>query len=107
MKLALSRRGRIGLIAVVALGGAVAAFLLPPLRQPEGYHRFADQRAWLGIPNILNVISNAPFLMTGWLGLRFLFAKRTADGKSLAVWGGAIFFHRAGGIAHAAISGAV
>jgi len=69
--------GRIGsrvwLFAAVALGGTVAAFLLPPLRQPESYHHFADDRTLAGIPNCLNVVSNAGFLLVGLMGLRFLF----------------------------------
>jgi len=64
---------RVRLFAAVALGGILAAFLLPSLRQPESYHHFADERTWAGIPNCLNVISNAGFLGVGLLGLRFLF----------------------------------
>jgi hypothetical protein len=37
--------------------------------QSLDYHNFADQRTALGIPNILNVISNLPFLMVGIWGL--------------------------------------
>lgn len=63
---------RVGLFAAVALGGIVAAFLLPPLAQPQDYHHFADSRTLAGMPNCLNVISNAGFLIVGLLGLRFL-----------------------------------
>jgi hypothetical protein len=56
----------------VALGGTVAAFLLPPLRQPESYHYFADDRTLAGIPNCLNVVSNVAFLVVGLMGLRLL-----------------------------------
>src|SRR5580692_5805892 len=50
---------RVWLFAAVACGGIIASFLLPPLRQPESYHHFADDRTLAGIPNCLNVISNA------------------------------------------------
>jgi hypothetical protein len=60
---------RVWLFAAVALGGAIAAFLLPPLRQPQSYHQFADDRTLAGIPNCLNVVSNAGFLVVGLLGL--------------------------------------
>ena len=40
------------------------------LPQDLSYHNFADQRFMLGIPNLLNVISNLPFLLTGIWGLR-------------------------------------
>ncbi|MEW6691746.1 MAG: alkaline phytoceramidase [Pseudomonadota bacterium] len=54
----------------LALGALVLfAALLPALPQPQGYHRFADQREILGLPNGLNVISNLSFLLTGVLGL--------------------------------------
>jgi hypothetical protein len=65
---------RVLLFAIVALGGSVTAFLLPPLRQPQLYHQFADGRTLAGIPHCLNVASNAGFLVVGILGLRFLAA---------------------------------
>lgn len=51
-------------LALVTITG-----LLPPLAQPEAYHRFADQGFWLGVPNGLNVLSNLPFLLVGAWGL--------------------------------------
>lgn len=51
-----------------ALAGIVAYLLLPPIQQSESYHRFADGRSILGIPNFLNVISNAPFAVVGVAG---------------------------------------
>jgi hypothetical protein len=63
---------RVWLFAAVAFGGTIAAFLLPPLRQPQSYHHFADGRTLVGIPNCLNVISNAGFLVVGLMGLWFL-----------------------------------
>jgi len=48
----------------------VAAFALtPPIPQDPAYHRFADGRTLFGIPNALNVLSNAPFLVFGAWGL--------------------------------------
>jgi hypothetical protein len=63
---------RAWVFAAVALGGNIVAFLLPPLRQPESYHQFADVRTLAGIPNCLNVVSNAGFLVVGVLGLWYL-----------------------------------
>jgi hypothetical protein len=34
------------------------------------YYDFADQRTLLGIPNFWNVVSNLPFAVVGWIGLR-------------------------------------
>jgi len=56
------------LIAVVAAatGGLL---LVDPIAQDPGYHRFADARTILGIPNFWNVASNLPFLLAGVLAL--------------------------------------
>lgn len=78
MTLTLTRPPKIRLLVAVALTGLLTAFLLPPLRQPQEYHQFADQRNWLGIPNFLNVISNGGFLIVGIMGLAFLRRRHTA-----------------------------
>ena len=61
---------------------AVAAFVvlrLPAVPQDPAYHRFADDRSWLGIPNFQNVASNLPFLIVGAIGLVRL-RRRLAEG---------------------------
>jgi hypothetical protein len=48
----------------------VAALLVAaPIAQPAQYIHFADTRAWLGIPNAADVLSNLPFLLVGAWGL--------------------------------------
>ena len=47
--------------------GAIAA-LTPRIPQPQSYHDFADQRAWLGIPNFGDVASNLLFAVSGVWG---------------------------------------
>ena len=47
----------------------VALLPLPPLLQDQAYHHFADQRAFFGIPNFWNVVSNLPFIAVGAAGL--------------------------------------
>jgi hypothetical protein len=56
-------------LGIVALA---SIFCLPPIPQDPGYHIFADDRTMLGVPNLLNVASNLPFLVVGVLGLRLL-----------------------------------
>jgi hypothetical protein len=73
----MERRSAIGLIGGLAVLAATALLLVPPIPQDPAYHRLADSRAWLGIPNVLNVLSNAGFLLVGGLGLAFV-----ADGGS-------------------------
>jgi uncharacterized membrane protein len=63
----------------VLIGAVLAAvgvtFLFPAIPQDEAYHNFADTRALLGVPNCLNVISNAFFLLVGILGIGFVFSR--------------------------------
>lgn len=43
--------------------------LVPSVGQPSLYHAFADQRHLLGIPNMMDVLSNLAFAILGALGL--------------------------------------
>lgn len=56
------------LAVVVAVVLAVAT--RPPVFQDHDYLDHADQRTLLGLPNALDVLSNLPFLLAGWLGFR-------------------------------------
>jgi hypothetical protein len=69
---------RLRLGAIVALGvvAVVILLLLPRLPQDPSYHNFADQRTLMGIPHMLNVVSNVPFLVVGLLGLWEVFRDR-------------------------------
>jgi hypothetical protein len=68
----LSRSKAIALFLITAAIVAVIAICLPPTPQPLSYHHFADQRAWLGIPNFGDVASNLAFAIVGMWGLIFL-----------------------------------
>lgn len=59
------------LLPVIALASFIGVMLvLPPLPQAQAYHDFADQRELIhGVPNTLNVLSNAPFLIIAVFGL--------------------------------------
>jgi len=74
----LNRRAWLLLIAP-AIVVAIIALLLPPIPQPLSYHNFADHRAWLGIPNFGDVISNLPFAIVGMWGLILLFSPGTVE----------------------------
>lgn len=74
------REARVALIWAVAAAAAIAAWLAPPVAQPESYHQFADQRTFLGIRNFLNVASNLAFLVVGLLGLHFVRKGSHSDG---------------------------
>ena len=55
--------------ALSALIVAVFFLVADPIPQDPAYHLFADGRHLLGVPNLLNVISNLPFLIVGAWGL--------------------------------------
>jgi hypothetical protein len=50
--------------------------LYGPIEQPRHYHEFADTRAWLGLPNAADVLSNAGFALAGAWGLCVLWPAR-------------------------------
>jgi hypothetical protein len=53
-------------VAVLALAAIIGTFCaLSAYPQDPCYHRFADKRAFLSIPNFWNVLSNVPFLVIG------------------------------------------
>ena len=72
------RRAAIGLLGGLALLAVLAALLARPIPQDPAYHRLADGRAWLGVPNALNVLSNAAFILVGSLGLRSVLGARSS-----------------------------
>lgn len=69
---------RLVVLGSVAVASLAACLVLPPLQQPKAYHQFADVRAWMGIPNAQNVLSNAPFLIVACIGLHVLRRQRQA-----------------------------
>jgi hypothetical protein len=72
-------RGRSAIVWAVAVAIALVAALAPPFAQPQSYHRFADQRSFLGIPNFLDVASNLAFLVVGALGVHFVIGAASND----------------------------
>jgi len=56
-------------VVLAVLVGAAIWLLMPVVVQPAAYHRFADNRALLGIPNAADVLSNLGFVAVGLLGL--------------------------------------
>jgi hypothetical protein len=87
----------VALGSLIGLGivAAVVAAWLPPIPQDPAYHRMADERALLGVPNALNVLSNLGFVIVGALGLGSLRAG-TEDGArfidSRERWPYVVFF---------------
>jgi hypothetical protein len=71
-------------LACAVLATIVGAALAPPIAQPPEYTVFVDQRAWLGVPNGFDVLSNIGFAVAGLLGLAATFARR--PGRFADAW---------------------
>ncbi|HXJ78907.1 MAG TPA: alkaline phytoceramidase [Candidatus Methylomirabilis sp.] len=69
-------RARLGLLWALLGAAVLAAAVVPPVPQDLRYHRMADDRTLWGIPNALNVLSSAPFILVGALGLWSLRPRR-------------------------------
>jgi hypothetical protein len=67
---------KIRLVIGFGISAAVVLLFIPAIPQPQDYHRFADQRSWLGIPHFGDVASNLLFAMAGIAGLIVLAARR-------------------------------
>jgi hypothetical protein len=67
--------GRLWVLMGAVIAATAVLFLFPAIPQNEAYHKFADTRALLGIPNCLDVISNLLFLIVGVWGLRAVFRR--------------------------------
>ena len=57
------------LLVAISIAAALGLWVKGPIPQSLGYHQFADQRSFLGVPNFWDVVSNLPFLVIGILGV--------------------------------------
>lgn len=60
------------LILGISLLAGIILLSINPISQDNSYHQFADSRVIAQIPNFCNVLSNLPFLVVGFLGIRLL-----------------------------------
>ncbi len=77
---------------ILACASLVIAFLIPPIPQDLEYHQFADQRSVFGVPNFWDVISNAPFLLIGLIGLNDLLYKENLLYPKSLFWSYLVLF---------------
>jgi hypothetical protein len=85
-----ARRARVALLTVAVLSAAFV-LLAPRIPQDAAYHRFADGRRWLGVPNAGDVLGNLAFLPAGLAGLLALRRRAAAPSPAAcAAW--ATFF---------------
>lgn len=67
-----SRDARLWLLGLLAAAVVVAVAVLPPLAEPHVFRSYVDERAFFGVANFLNVVSNAALLIVGAWGVYFL-----------------------------------
>lgn len=65
----MNEHAKVALLAGLTVAVVAAVAALPPIPQWQSYHDFADRRAWLGIPNTLDVGSNLAFILVAAAGL--------------------------------------
>lgn len=75
-------------VVAIAAAGLVAH---GPIAQPEAYHAFADRRAWRGVPNAADVLSNLGFAFAGAWAAWVVFRARARDALGAAWPGFALF----------------
>ena len=73
-------------LLLVAATGATALWLGGPIAQDPCYHAFADRRAWLGVPNAADVLSNLAFAVAAITALPALRRARWADARDRWPW---------------------
>jgi hypothetical protein len=78
-------RRRLTVIAAVLAALLVAAFAAGPLLKTLTTEWYADSRTVLGVPNFLNVVSNAAFALVGVAGL-VLWARAPRGDPALRAW---------------------
>lgn len=79
---------RAGVIMTIVMIAAITMSSVPRFAQPQSFHHFADTRAWLGVPNFMDVVTNAPFAVAAALGLANL--RRRVRRERASVAGAAI-----------------
>ena len=59
------------LLAVFAIA-TISLFFLDPIAQDLSYHHFSDCRTYFGVAHFMDVTSNIPFLVVGFIGVRLI-----------------------------------
>ncbi|MFO7542741.1 MAG: alkaline phytoceramidase [Thiobacillus sp.] len=77
--MSLPHRARAFVLWLLVAMLAGVAMSLTPIPQPLSYHDLADQRLWLGLPNGLDTLSNALFVIAGTAGLCLLGCTRKRE----------------------------
>ena len=49
---------------------SVVLYFLDPIAQDLAYHKFSDCRSFIGVDHFMDVVSNFPFVIIGFMGIR-------------------------------------
>lgn len=67
------------LLLVILIGSLAIIMSFQPIEQNPDYHDFGDRRAFFGIPNFFDVVTNIPFLLVGMAGIHFCLVSRSSS----------------------------
>jgi hypothetical protein len=76
---ALSFRQRVVLLVALFVVVVSVVLMLEPVPQDPNYHRFADSRSFLQIPNFNDVVSNLGFALAGVIGVLVVLGRTRSD----------------------------
>lgn len=72
----MNKNQKIILLIGLFLISLIGVLSISPIPQDLEYHKFADQRGWLGISNFNDVISNIPYAIVGIIGTFLTFRQK-------------------------------
>lgn len=65
------------LLFAIFIGSLAIMMSFQPIKQNLVYHDFGDRRAFFGIPNFFDVVTNISFLLVGMAGINFCMGSRS------------------------------
>lgn len=80
------------LITVAVIAVFITFSFVDPVPQDTGYHDFVDSRAFWGVSNVLDVLSNIPLAIVGLLGIITAGKRLRRDSFNASVFQYLIFF---------------
>jgi predicted membrane channel-forming protein YqfA (hemolysin III family) len=73
---------------LITIAAILIMLLYGPIAQLPHYHDFADRRAFFGVPNAADVLSNLGFFIAGTWGLVWLWPAHRRQSLSITSWAG-------------------
>jgi len=83
---------KILLLIIISFVAVFVLFCFPPIAQDVNYHNFADQRCILGLTHFWDIVSNAPFIVVGIIGMLLLITKIKHDSEQIPYYACLTFF---------------